>query len=61
MALSAGNTVPSVLPMPVGACASRQRLPRTDRHTASASVRWPWRKSASGKRSACSAWARACW
>ena len=58
-ALRSGNSVPMVLPMPVGACASRQRAPLAARYTASASGRCPVRKSPNGKSSASKAASRA--
>jgi hypothetical protein len=48
-ALSTGYSVPTVLPMPVGACAIRQRPCAAARYAASASARWPGRNPACGK------------
>ncbi|MNH33104.1 hypothetical protein D3C79_935950 [compost metagenome] len=46
IALSNGNKVPSVLPMPVLACAIRQRPVLTALYRVSANWRWPWRNCA---------------
>ncbi len=59
-ALSSGNSVPTVLPMPVGACASKQRPATAVRYTASDRGRWPARKPpANGKAKVRSAASRA--
>ena len=44
-----GNRLPTVLPMPVGACASKPQPRLLALYMASASWRWPGRKSAWGK------------
>ncbi len=58
IALSCGNSVPMVLPIPVGAWAIRQQPAEAALYTASASCRWPWRNSAWGKRNAASSRSR---
>ncbi|MNC61888.1 hypothetical protein D3C75_1118590 [compost metagenome] len=45
MALSRGNKVPRVLPIPVLAWAIRQRPVLTALYRVSASCRWPWRNA----------------
>ena len=65
-ALSRGKRVATVLPMPVGACARRQRPETAERYTDSARSRCPARNSPCGKFSApsasssCARWLASC-